>query len=98
MKHLGSLWAWIVYSSADPTRYSLFLKGTLVTVATYATVIAGFAHIAVPSDLITQIIDAVVAIVQDGLMLISVIVAAAGLIRKLYRTYSGTNELPSETL
>jgi hypothetical protein len=96
MKHLGSLWAWIVYSSADPTRYSLFLKGTLVTVATYATVIAGFAHITVPSDLISQIIDAVVAVVQDSLMLISVVVAAAGLVRKLYRTYTGTNVSPQE--
>jgi hypothetical protein len=98
MKHLGSLWAWVVYSSADPQRYSLFLKGTLVTIATYVTVIAGFAHITVPSDLITQIIDHIVLIVQDTLMLVSVIVATIGLVRKVAKTYAGTNLTPPETL
>ena len=97
MKHLGSIWDWLVYSSANPSKYSLFLKGTLVTVATYATVLAGFAHISVPSDLITQIIDGIVAVVQDFLMLVAVVAATVGAIRKVILTITGKNADPPFT-
>jgi hypothetical protein len=97
MKHLESIWDWLVYSSANPSKYSLFLKGTLVTIATYASVVAGFAHISVPSDLITQIIDGIVAIVQDFLMLVAVVAATVGAIRKVVLTITGNNVTPAET-
>ncbi len=96
MKHLGSIWDWLVYSSANPSKYSLFLKGTLVTIATYATVLAGFAHISVPSELITQIIDGIVAVVQNLLMLVAVISATVGAIRKVILTFSGKNLTPAD--
>jgi hypothetical protein len=97
MKHLGSIWDWIVYSSANPSKYSLFLKGALVTVATYATVVAGFAHISVPSELITEIIDGIVTAVQDFLMLVAVVAATVGAIRKVVLTITGNNLTPTET-
>jgi uncharacterized membrane protein required for colicin V production len=72
----------------------LFLKGVMVT-ATYATVVAGFAHTSVPSDQITQIIDGIVAIVQDFLIiLIAVVAAAVGVIRKAILTVTGNNLTP----
>jgi hypothetical protein len=46
-----------------------------------------------PSDLITQLIDGIVAGVQAALMLVSAIAAVIGLIRKIVTTFTGTNKV-----
>jgi hypothetical protein len=93
MQYLKSGWNWLVFSSADPERISLFVKSVLMGVVTYATILAGLAHITLPSDIITQLIDSLVSIVQNVLMLVAALTGAVGLIRKIGTTIYGTNKV-----
>lgn len=93
MKYLTSAWHWLVFSSANPQRVSLTLKAFLITLATYTTVLAGFAHIQLPSELITQVINGVVNVTQQLLMLVSTAVTVIGLVRKIATTFAGTNKV-----
>lgn len=94
MDYIKQGWNWLVFSSADPQRVSLTVKGVLIGALTYATVLAGFAHIALPSDLLTQLIDQIVNLVQSFLMVVAIITATAGIIRKVGKTLVGTNQAP----
>ncbi|MGY3406087.1 hypothetical protein ACVWZV_002200 [Bradyrhizobium sp. GM5.1] len=90
-KYISLAWNWLVWSSADPTARSLTVKAGLTALLTYGTMIAGLAHVSLPSDLITEFIDAVVAVVQSVLVAASSVIAAWALLRKIIRTIDGTN-------
>lgn len=93
MKYLISAWHWLVFSSADPQRISLTLKGFLMAFATYTTVLAGFANIELPSPLIEETINGVVHLVQQLLMLVATTATVIGLVRKVAMTFAGTNKV-----
>jgi hypothetical protein len=91
MTYIKLAWTWLVTSSADPANTSLTVKSGLVTLATYITVVAGLAHISLPSDVLTQLIDSIVSFVQGFLMILSSTIAIIAFIRKIKRTFDGTN-------
>jgi hypothetical protein len=93
MNYITAGWNWLVFSSADPKRVSLTLRGFLVALATYTTVLAGIAHVQLPSDLITQLIEGVVSLVQQLLMLVSTAITIIGIVRKIAKTFAGTNKV-----
>jgi hypothetical protein len=85
--------AWLVFSSKDAQAISLSAKSFLVLAATWVTVAAGLAHVQLPSDLLTQLIDSTVALIQGLLMIVSTVVTIVGIIRKIARTIDGTNQV-----
>jgi hypothetical protein len=93
MKYLKTAWYWLMFSSNNPQAISLTIKGVLVTLLTYVTVAAGLAHISLPSDILTQVVDAIVMFVQSVLMAISIAITIVGLVRKLFKTFAGTNSV-----
>lgn len=78
---------WLLISSKDPMKWSLSLKGFLGIIATVIMMVAGLSHINV-GDL-SPVIDAIIAVVQDGLALISALATVYGAIRKVVRTMNG---------
>jgi hypothetical protein len=93
MNFIKTAVAWLVFSSKDAQAISLSARGFLVLAATWVTIAAGFAHVQLPSDLLTQFIDSTVALIQGLLMIVSIVVTICGLIRKIARTIDGTNQV-----
>ena len=93
MQYLKLAWYWLVFSSSNAQKISLTIKAGLIAALTYATVIAGLANISLPNDLLTQIIDTTVMLVQSFLLAVSYAAALIGLVRKVMKTFSGTNEV-----
>ncbi len=92
-KYLKTAWIWLVYSSANPEKFSMSLKAGATALITYGTVAAGFAHVTLPFELLTQLFDTLIAGVQALLLLISLIVTAQGVWRKIASTVRGTNQV-----
>lgn len=78
---------WLLVSSKDPNKLSLFVKGFLGTVVTVLTMVFGLANVQV-GDL-TPIVDSIVSVVQAIAVLISAVVALVGLVRKVIATIKG---------
>jgi hypothetical protein len=93
MKYIVSAWYWLVFSSTNPQRVSLTIKAFLTGLLTYSTVLAGFGHIQLPIDLLTQLVDGIVAFVQTALLCVSIAAGIVGLIRKIATTFSETNQV-----
>lgn len=78
-------------SSANAQEYSLTVKAILTGTVTWLSIVLGAGHIALPWDLVTQIVDSTVQLVQNLLVVVSTVTALAGLVRKLWKTIQGTN-------
>jgi hypothetical protein len=91
---LKKIFQWIVYSSANPTKVSLTLKGAGVTVIGFLVPVIGLTHIAIggdPSTVLNSILDSIASIVQVALTLVGAIVGLYGLVRKVWLTVTGQN-------
>lgn len=84
-------WNWLVYSSADPKRYSATLKSSLLLLGTVVASVAGVANIQV-GDL-NPLIAGIVNVVESALYLISSIGVVYGLGRKLWLSAVGENKV-----
>lgn len=93
MKYITLAWNWLVYSSANEQAFSITVKAFLTAIVTYGTVAAGLAHISLPSDLLTQLVDAVVSLFQSILLVVSSIVTVIAFVRKIKSTIDGTNKV-----
>lgn len=93
MKKLGHyfdvLWNWAVYSSANPGQISGTVKWALGACGTILTVVLGFGHIGLPSDIWTQLTDLTIQIVQTGLLFVTSVGTLVALLRKLYMSIRG---------
>lgn len=78
---------WLIVSSKDPEKLSLFIKGFLGVAVSVVTMLLQFAHVQV-GDL-TPVVDALVALVQAAAVFISAAVAVWGLVRKVIATIKG---------
>lgn len=96
MQYIKRAIVWIGLSSADPNRASLMLRGVLSGGITLLTILAGLQHVSLPSDLLTQWGDSLIAFVQSAMMLISAGMAAYGLGRKVWTTLVGTNKVVND--
>lgn len=83
---MHKFWNWLVTSSADPSKVSLTLKGTLSTVVGIVVMLSPIFHLNIGSQQLNEISDAIVQIVVVGLTIISMIATFAGLARKIFLT------------
>ena len=81
--------AWLILSSKNPQSVSLSVKAGLTLALTWVTVIAGLGHIQLPTADLTTLIDTIVQLTQLGLMAVSGIYTAIGLVRKIILTIKG---------
>lgn len=85
---LKKIWDWLVWSSADPNRVAMTVKGALslaVGYASYIAIIPGL-HNVTSGDLQTAV-DLIGAIVSGGLLGLGAFLGVWGAIRKLYNTF-----------
>lgn len=87
--------AWIWFSSKDSSKVSLTVKSIGLGLVTILTIAAGMAQVSIPSSTdLSQIVDSVVALVQGILMVVSLGGTVWGLVRKIYLTMRGENDVP----
>lgn len=78
---------WIVFSSKDPKKLSLTIKGVLLMVVPFA------AHI-LPAEIdLPAVVDQITAVIEIGGVVVVGIVTLWGAIRKLATTWNGTNKV-----
>lgn len=87
---------WFVRSSADPTKISLTVRGALVSFITIVTIWAGLAGVQLPSEMITEWVEAIVVFVQSTVLTVSAAITAWGLFRKIWWSLSGDNRVMTE--
>lgn len=79
---------WLVTSSADPTKYSAMVKGTLGLGVAYviqlSALTCGYAIFCVDPSLLQSVVQTIGNIVYFGLSLISAVVFLYGLGRKVW--------------
>jgi len=88
---LKTFWRWLVYSSADANKFSLTVKAVLIGALTFATTLAGFAQVQLPTEQLTVLVDQLIFVLQTFIGLCAGITAVYGAIRKLSLTYLGEN-------
>lgn len=90
---MKKFWAWLLLSSNDPEKASLFIKSTLSAGATFVVFFTGLFHYNVGSSDISAVIDQIGNVVGVILMTISSIASLWGLIRKIFTTVNDTNKV-----
>lgn len=84
-------YVFLLQSSANPKASSLAVQAALTALVTYATMAAGFGHIQLPTDLLTQLVDGIVTGTQYTLMTVSIIAGVWGTVRKIFAFFAGTH-------
>lgn len=92
MKKIKTFFEWVVFSSKDPEKISLTLKGILGAGVTAATIGMNLAGVGGASEL-GQVVDALISAVQSFAVLVTSIMTVYGLVRKLYSTVKGENQV-----
>jgi hypothetical protein len=85
MTILSKIGSWIVFSSSNPNKVGLTVKAALLGVITLLATF-GFNTVGLPEG-----VDFFVQIVEQTLILVSMIFTFVGFVRKLYTSYKGTN-------
>lgn len=83
---------WLVASSKDPGKFSLFIKGLAAFVIPLIVALANLTHLALPGpEAITIAFDSLSLVVYYILGAISLVAMAWGGVRKIWTTLNGTN-------
>lgn len=90
---MKKLLLWLVLSSADPEKMSLMVRGFLVTVISYVTVVAGLAHITLPGEELTALVNHATLLTQAFFLFVGLVASAYGAVRKFWRTLVGSNKV-----
>lgn len=85
------VWDGLIWSSANPEKLSLTVKGFLTAVGTIVTIGAGLAHVVLPSDVLTTVSSDIVTLVQQALLVLSSFMIVIGGIRKIILSFKGQN-------
>lgn len=93
MKKLKLAWDWIVKSSADPKKTSLAVRAFFIGIVPTILFTSKVLHVDLNDQVLTDTINGVEQAVFAGLTFVSSIMFAAGLIRKLWTTATGQNEV-----
>lgn len=91
---LGKIWSWIIFSSANPDKISLTIRGlasmgVVQVVFNQVLPLLGF-H---PAFDLNTFADAIASVVYWAAMVISGLVGAIGALRKFSLTWQGKNPL-----
>lgn len=88
-KYFILAWNWLVYSSADPKKVSLSVKGALTMASSLIIGLLTIFSVSVSNDEIANIIEALGLVVEMALSLVGAVAVLIGFIRKVYRTIKG---------
>jgi uncharacterized membrane protein (GlpM family) len=97
MSWLNTLARWIVVSSQSPSEISLTIKGVLVGVIPYLMILIGLTHLNVGQDQLSALVDGACTLLQDALMLVSAVMTAYGLARKVWTTIKVHQQVTTTT-
>ncbi len=87
MEVIKKIMAWIVWSSKDPEKLSLTVKGVLGT----GVVLAGY--LGVSSAELGPLVEGMTKFTSEIVGTVTAAMAVWGAVRKLYTTYVGTNQV-----
>lgn len=96
MTVIKKVFAWLVFSSKNSAKISLSVKSALTFFVTMLTVWAGFAHIQLPTEALTQAVDDIIVFIQTAFLLISTASTIWGLLRKVWTSITGSNAVVNE--
>lgn len=86
---LKSIWAWLVYSSADSRKLSLTVKGALTSIIPFVIVAGNLTNLQLQNEDLENVVDGIVLVIEAGLGLVAAITFIYGAIRKVWRTLMG---------
>jgi len=86
MNLINTIVEWVVFSSKDPARISLTVRGILVGVVPFIIAGAGLADINVGPDELNGIVDSIIFLIQAFLTFVAASMTVWGLVRKLLNT------------
>lgn len=93
MSILKKAWDWLVKSSADANKTSLTVKAFLYGVIPAVVYFLGLTGIQVGSETLTEIVNIIAELIVVAGGAITAIAAVWGVIRKLFTTAVGTNDV-----
>ncbi len=91
--NIKKIWDWIVLSSADAEKISLMVKGFLMGILPLILIMMHAANIQTSNELLTAVIDTIAQVIVVAGTGISSLVTVVGLIRKIYFTLTGQNDV-----
>ena len=89
MSNIKKVFQWIVYSSTDPSKIALTVKGVGGSVITVLIILAGITHVQLQSADLTAILDGIVQTITALLGVVSAFATVYGAVRKVWITVSG---------
>ncbi len=89
---LKKIWNWLVYSSEDANKISLFIKGVIGFVPSIV-VFLNMIHITVSADILVALLQQIIVIITATGTLFGALVGGYGLVRKLINTLKGNNDV-----
>lgn len=94
---MHKVFAWIWYSSSDPTKVSLTVKSTIAIAGSQLMSIIGLAHVVIPGApaYIDTIANDVSGVVLSALTIVGLVGGLVGVITKIYKSVTGTNPVIS---
>lgn len=89
---MSIIWNWLILSSANANEYSTTVKG-LVTFAPTIAIFLGLVNIHVAPNTIGSVIDQIGTFITAAAAVVAAAVSAWGIVKKIYRTIVGTNDV-----
>ena len=93
MNTLKKVVAWFVFSSSDPQRIALTVKGLLAGLTVWVLWWGGLFGYKFDAEQLGRIPELISQIVQFALTLFAMIATVIGVFRKIYTTTAGTNKV-----
>lgn len=84
---------WVIYSSSDPYKTSMTIKGILLGGATYLLFFANLFHVQLPETELNNLIEQIVKAVELLMQIISIFWVIYGSLRKIYLTLVAKNKV-----
>lgn len=93
MSILKKAWEWLVKSSANASKLSLTVKAVLYGIIPATIYFLGLVDVQVGSETLTEIVNIIAELIVVAGGAITAIAAVWGVIRKLFTTAVGTNDV-----
>ena|ERR1035437_6063922 len=90
---LLNAWEWLVKSSANPEAVSLTVKGILLGVIPVVLTLAGFVHLTLTDNVLTDTVASIANLIDVVLTLVAGGLTVYGLFRKIVLTVEGKNQV-----
>lgn len=87
---------WIIYSSEDPAKISMTVKGILTAAIPTIIFVAKIFNVEIGSEDLTAFVDALVLFIGAVSMAVSAYMTVVGFFRKIFTTLTGNNAVLNE--